>query len=710
MAPTRTADLEIGVHRRDQETYSVELRYVPAINDDTDVRLGATELRLDLDDLRSSVDAAEYGEKLGAALLGHADRKAAIAQAQAGAATSDASLRVRLFVGTSAPELHAVRWETLRDPDTHRPLLTGENLLFSRYLATTDWRPLKPRADLRAFVFIADPENAGGFQQGGQALARVDVDGELARAKAALGTRPVDTLASGERATVNVLVAHLRDGVDILYIVCHGALVKGEPYLWLQNDEGLAAVTAGSEIVSRLSELRERPRLIVLASCQSAGTGDDDPRTRDNGALAALGPRLAEAGVPAVIAMQGNVAMDTVAAFMPVFFKELQRDGLVDRAMAAARGAVRDREDWWLPVLFMRLRSGRIWYVPGFGDDPKAFEKWPTLLSSIRDGNATPILGPGLHEALTGTTYETAKALAEQYRYPLAPHDRDNLAQVSQYLAVNQSQSVLQQGVAQLQWRAVVRQLGDALPEEIRAIRPEDLPTDELLTRFDDLLEIARDARARKQIESPHAWLAQVPFRIYLTTTPDSLLAHTLVSAGRDPQIAVCAWNDRMTTPSSVFDREPTYRPDAKRPLLYQLFGRLADPDSLVLTEDDYFDYLIGVTSQKELIPPVVRRALADTALLFLGFRMDDWQFRVLFRSIMSQAGGGRRSRYAHVAVQIDPEEGRIQEPEAARRYFETYFGEADIAIYWGSVEDFLRELAAQWSARAAGAAAGVRR
>jgi hypothetical protein len=122
----------------------------------------------------------------------------------------------------------------------------------------------------------------------------------------------------------------------------------------------------------------------------------------------------------------------------------------------------------------------------------------------------------------------------------------------------------------------------------------------------------------------------------------------------------------------------------------------------VVLTEDDYFDYLIGVTSNKDLIPSVVRRALADTALLFLGFQMDDWNFRVLFRSLMSQEGRGRRNRYAHVAVQIDPEEGRTLAPERARRYLETYFQGADISIYWGSAEDFIRELQRRWEASSA--------
>jgi hypothetical protein len=130
------------------------------------------------------------------------------------------------------------------------------------------------------------------------------------------------------------------------------------------------------------------------------------------------------------------------------------------------------------------------------------------------------------------------------------------------------------------------------------------------------------------------------------------------------------------------------------------MFGRLQEPRSLVLTEDDYFDFLIGVTRNRDTIPAVVRRALVDTALLFLGFQIDDWAFRVLFRSIMSQEGRGRREDYAHIAAQIDLEEGRILEPENARRYLESYFQKAEISIYWGSVEDFAHELLRRWEGR----------
>ncbi|HZD55153.1 MAG TPA: SIR2 family protein, partial [Anaerolineales bacterium] len=199
--------------------------------------------------------------------------------------------------------------------------------------------------------------------------------------------------------------------------------------------------------------------------------------------------------------------------------------------------------------------------------------------------------------------------------------------------------------------------------------------------------------RARDPLE-PYKVIAELPLPIYITTNFNALLSSALKEAGKDPQVVLCPWNEYVEQAESIYDREPEYFPSPERPLVYHLFGQFDEPDSVVLTEDDYFDFLIGVTSNNKLVPPAVRRALTDTALLFLGFQMDDWNFRVLFRSIISRQGGGRRDRYAHIAAQIEPEEGRILEPERARRYLENYFSKgADISIYWGSTVDFMKEL-----------------
>jgi hypothetical protein len=159
-----------------------------------------------------------------------------------------------------------------------------------------------------------------------------------------LGEIHTTELASGGQPTLDAIVAGLRNGCDILYLVCHGALIGGVPRLWLEDAQGNVAVTDGRELAERVGELSRPPLLAVLISCQSGGTGDRQ-------VLAALGPLLAQAGVPAVLAIQGNVSMATMAAFLPLFFAELARDGQIDRAVAVARSRVRGQMDAWMPVL-----------------------------------------------------------------------------------------------------------------------------------------------------------------------------------------------------------------------------------------------------------------------------------------------------------------------------------------------------------------------
>ena len=125
------------------------------------------------------------------------------------------------------------------------------------------------------------------------------------------------------------------------------------------------------------------------------------------------------------------------------------------------------------------------------------------------------------------------------------------------------------------------------------------------------------------------------------------------------------------------------------------MFGRLDEPDSLVLTADDYFDFLLGYSRNAAIMPGPVIEALADSAWLFLGFQMEAWGFRVLFRSILSREGGGASDDIKHVAAQFVPEEGSIVDSDGAQRYLEKYFGKKPpINLYWGSAEEFLKELA----------------
>ena len=560
-------------------------------------------------------------------------------------------------------------------------------MLFSRYLSSPDWRRvrLRPQGDLRALALAANPSNLNQYD-----LAAIDVEGELGRLRAGLGGIPLSVLpdrATNQRATLANLVAGLRDGnYDIVYLVCHGALVKGEPWLWLEDETGQVALTAGSELATRLRDLPECPRLVILAACQTAGTGLGQ-------ALVALGPRLVEAGVPAVVAMQGLVGLETIARFMPVFFEQLRKAGSIDRAMALARGAVRDLPDYWMPALFMRMKSGRIWYVPGFSDSAQEFEKWQSLASYIRQGTCTPILGAGLLEPYIGTPQEIAHRWAEQFFFPFEARDQDDLARVAQYVVTRNDTATLRSTLVDTIGKEMKQRFGAALPPE-PATKAGWTPA--------SLLQAigAIGALRRQQMRyEPHRVLAEMRLPLYLTANPDDLLAEALRAAGADPQVRLCPWNKLIAKPKCQYDETPT----PERPLVYHLFGHLSEPYSIVLTEDEYFDYLIGVTTNKDLIPAAVRAAITGNALLFVGFQIEGWDFRVLFRSLMAQEGSELgKLLYSHVAAQVEPEEGRLLDPRRARRYLEKYFESEKINLYWGGTEEFLRALAEHLSAEAA--------
>ncbi len=667
-ADLEIADLEIGIHRRDGQTYAVEIRLLPP-GADEEVRPESGSMQLDLDALRGESTDEGYGDFLGGALLGDEKIREAFANARAVADAAEAGMRVRLLVGATALELHTLRWEAARDPQKKKPLFTGDKLLFSRYVSSSDWRPLRPKSALRAFAFIANPSDVAKYN-----LTPVRVADEWAGINAAFGSA-VATLAEGRRATLSALLATLRDGFDVLYLVAHGKLIKGEPKIYLEKEDGSSDVVAGTDLVARLSELRVRPRLIVLGSCQSAGTADQQSA---EGYMTALGPRLAESGISAVVAMQGTVSMDTEAMFMAAFFKKLQSDGTVDLAMSVARteAFVAKRPDWWMPVLFMRLKSGRVWYEPGFEN---AFDKWKTICSQVRTRQFIPIVGPELGEEIFGGTRELAEQLAKKHAFPLADHERTDLAKVSQYISTSQNPGYVQQAVEEGFLRQMAERLG----------RTDNGSVKETLREF---LKLASE-RCQSNPDNPYRSLTDLPASIYLNASYEPMLIHSLKAAGRKPEAIFSSWRGKKGPKQP---QPKTLTPEPETPWVYHLFGLYGQPDTMVLTEDDFFDYLIATSRLDLLLPKLVGR-LMQSSLLFLGFRLDDWRFRVLFRLIVTRQGAKTLKGLSHVGVQVKPDEQNLAHVKRACKYMESYFhgGKSDptISIYWGSAAEFLKEL-----------------
>ena len=150
-----TSELEIGLHRLDANRYSVELRSRPP-DSDADMAPVRGAATFDLKALRTTEwDGPDaVGQALAERLFADPTILEHYRQACTAAEAASAVLRVRLFVGPTAPDLHALRWELLRDPCIGKPLATRERVLFSRFLSSSDWRPvhLRPQEDLQALM------------------------------------------------------------------------------------------------------------------------------------------------------------------------------------------------------------------------------------------------------------------------------------------------------------------------------------------------------------------------------------------------------------------------------------------------------------------------------------------------------------------------------------------------------------------------------
>ena len=117
----------------------------------------------------------------------------------------------------------------------------------------------------------------------------------------------------------------------------------------------------------------------------------------------------------------------------------------------------------------------------------------------------------------------------------------------------------------------------------------------------------------------------------------------------------------------------------------------------MVLTEDDYLDYLARISRDYEyLLPTSTQEALAASTLLFLGYRLEDLDLKVILRGLLTNLDLERWGML-HVAVQLEDPVVEQAQVDEITRYFQKYFANARIDVYWGSTTQFVNELHAHW-------------
>lgn len=220
-------------------------------------------------------------------------------------------------------------------------------------------------------------------------------------------------------------------------------------------------------------------------------------------------------------------------------------------------------------------------------------QDWGLLLDRIDNRKCTPFLGAGASYGFIPLGGTIAENWAAKEDYPL--DDKSDLPRVSQYLATK-----LEDNVA---------------------------PKERLLKEFESLKKVPDF----KDPDEPFSILAALPFTTYITTNYDPFMFQALErQPDKTPKRDLCRWNTYVRdNHDSVFETDPDYVPDVGRPIVYYLHGHHEMAESIVLTEDDYLDFLVTLSRDPDLLPGEVQAALGGSSLLFLGYSLRDLNFRV---------------------------------------------------------------------------------
>lgn len=316
-----------------------------------------------------------------------------------------------------------------------------------------------------------------------------------------------------------------------------------------------------------------------------------------------------------------------------------------------------------------------------------------SLARLLEQGRVLPVIsGEALEDLVLGGHQRIVAGYAEHVGYPLA--DRDQLHTLVKYqsLTTGWPDRQLKQDYLDVMASYVYELAGEQ--GVIDAMREEAVAESSGLT-VSQFAARLNYPRLDQGTEDSLLILANLRLPIYLTTSPLTFVEDALRRAGaKEVRSDFLRWRVELDSLPSVLAAQGKgndYRPSHTEPLVYHLFGLDTYPESLVLTEDDYLDYLMASAQGRgkdrgvDPVDDVVKAALQTSALLLLGFSLPSWAFRTLYRVLIRPMP--EKKLYERCYVQVAP-------GEQEKRYLESYLRqEARFdQVFWMPIDIFCQQ------------------
>jgi hypothetical protein len=248
---------------------------------------------------------------------------------------------------------------------------------------------------------------------------------------------------------------------------------------------------------------------------------------------------------------------------------------------------------------------------------------------------------------------------AEDYPGPMT----DSLTKVAQYLEeVPADREYLLSAISRRFFEQVQSTYRTALTDFLRDVPAPLLPRLIVTTNYDVLVERALEARGVPYLAVSHIFKAsKYAGRLLCSQSVADPLSIANIRTVRQVEEQMLEWEEHSQVPVIVYKMHGTAR--------IRCTDSPSILDSLVLTENDYVDFFAQDVLNR--VPTRIIDYLRRSRLLFLGYALEDWNFRVLLRrlQLVQRRDFGNVSRHWAFLLAPDQVESKFWERRGVNLY-----------------------------------------
>ena len=254
-------------------------------------------------------------------------------------------LRIQLRIDPS--ELNILPWEYMYDPrldqafslSSRTPILRTPKVIYPYNAVSID-------LPLNVLAVISNPTN----------LPSLNVEQEIKNLEKAFKECQYKNLIALD-FVVNPTREKMQDQLrqkayQIIHYVGHGSYNSeaNEGYIFFCNADGTQVPCSSQQFIPLIAN--HHIKMVMLNACHSASSGN-------NLNSSSIAQRFVQQGIPAVLAMQGNISDKSAIVFSQEFYRMLANGDSLEIALSEARLAMNlHGSEWGIPVCITHISDG----------------------------------------------------------------------------------------------------------------------------------------------------------------------------------------------------------------------------------------------------------------------------------------------------------------------------------------------------------------